>query len=370
MNLKGAIVIAFSGRKYLMVRHCTRAWEFPGGRAEGNETPLETARREFLEETGLEGTAWKDCGTARLITGNLALFTCKASGRPVPRAGEISEARYFTAPPIDLSFARQEYFQLLDMAGHQPKRKTDYDAASRDFDSMRGKTATDDYWTEAIMRWGDIRAESKVLDIGCGTGRHSLCVRDRSGAEAYGIDYSAGMLSKANAKCPGTWFRGDACSLPVPGGTFDRAMLILMLQHVDDEPLAISEARRILKPGGALLIATVSHSRIRRHIARFFPGLVKIDLDRFMPVPELRWHLRNQGFTCIRQHIMRPAKRTETVRDITDRFRRRYISTLALVPEKDFERNIAVFEKRLRETYGNSVETDLEITFIEARKPD
>jgi hypothetical protein len=67
---------------------------------------------------------------------------------------------------------------------------------------------------------------------------------------------------------------------------------------------------------------------------------------------------------------MRPAKRTETVRDIIDRFRRRYISTLALVPEKDFERNIAVFEKRLRETYGNSVETDLEITFIEARKPD
>jgi len=369
MNIKGSIIIAFSGRRYLMVRHSARAWEFPGGRAEGDETPLETAKREFHEETGLEGTGWKDCGIARLVTGNLALFTCHVTGFPKPQTSEICDASYFSGLPINLSFDRAEYFLLMGMAGRGRKPKTDYDAASREFDNVRRNTATDDYWTGAIMKWGHIDGDSRVLDIGCGTGRHSLCVRDCCGAEIYGMDYSGGMLEKANAKSKGSWLRGDASNLPVLDGTFDTAMLILVLQHIDDEPAAISEARRALKPGGRLLIATVSHSRIRRHITKLFPGLVKIDLDRFMPVPEIRWHLRDQKFTSIRQHIMRTDKKTETVENLVDRFRRRYISTLALVPEKDFENNLATFENRLRKQYGSQVETDVEITFIEAHKP-
>ncbi|MDD4307847.1 MAG: methyltransferase domain-containing protein [Thermoplasmata archaeon] len=367
MSLKGSIVIAFSGRRYLMVRHAQRAWEYPGGRSEGNETPLETAKREFVEETGLAGTGWKECGIAHLVTGDLALFTCKVSGRPKPQTDEISEARFLTALPVNLSFERQEYFQLMAMAGLGPKQKTDYDAASREFDSLRGKTASDEYWTDALTRSGHIRSGARILDIGCGTGRHSIAL-ERAGAEVFGLDYSAGMLSRANTKTRGCWAQADAAGLPVGGEKFDLAMMILGLQHVDDESLAISEARRALKPGGRILIATVSNARIRRNITGLFPGLAKLDLDRFMPVPELKWHLRNCGFTEISQYVMRTPKKTETVDALVERFRRRYISTLALVPEKDFERNLAIFEARLRKICGNSAETDVEITFLSAVK--
>jgi ubiquinone/menaquinone biosynthesis C-methylase UbiE len=177
------------------------------------------------------------------------------------------------------------------------------------------------------------------------------------------------MLSEANAKKRGIWLRGDASNLPIESEAFDAAIMMLVLQHVDDEVMAISEAWRALKPGGRLVVATVSHSRIKRHIMRHFPGLVDIDLARFIPVPELKWHIRNQGFLDARSHVVKGEPTTQIVDSIIERFRKRYISTLALVPEKDFEKNLVIFENRLRSKYGSHVENDVEITFIEARKP-
>jgi ubiquinone/menaquinone biosynthesis C-methylase UbiE len=368
MKLKGSIVIAFSGRRYLMVRHSTRAWEFPGGRAEGDETPLQTAQREFVEETGLEGTGWKDRGIAKLITGNLALFTCNVTGNPQPQSDEILESRYFYGLPVNLSFDRLEYFQLLRMAGRGPKTKTDYDAASKNFDLIRSNSSSADLWARALVRWGRITSPFMVLDIGCGTGRYCLEINKSCGAEMVGLDYSGGMLSEANAKKRGIWLRGDAAHLPVVYETFDVAILMLVLQHVDDEVMAISEAWRVLKPGGRLVISTVSHARIRRHIMRHFPGLVGIDLARFIPVPELKWHLRNMGFADVHSHVVKGEPTIQSVDSVIERFRKRYISTLALVPEKDFEKNLGIFENRLKRQYGSQVDTDVEITFIEARK--
>lgn len=369
MNAKGAIVIAFSGRKALMVRHSARAWEFPGGRREHGESLADTARREFYEETGLAGERWADHGTVELDTGVFGLFSCRASGKPAPRTAEIAEACYFTGLPMGLSFDRPEYFRLLELAGRPPKPRTDYDAASREFDSLRGRTATDGIWSGSIAEWGRIGPGDRVLDIGCGTGRHSLSVREGCGAVTIGIDLSPGMLERARSKCPGAWVLGDAAGLPFRAGSFDRAMMILVLQHVGDEPLAIAEARRVLRPGGRLLIATVSQSRIRRHVTRLFPGLAKLDLDRFMPVPELVRHLREQGFTGIERHVMRTPPRAEPVDDVVERFRKRYISTLSLVPEEDFGRRLAVFERRLRAECGKTVETDVEITFVVGTRP-
>lgn len=47
------IRVTESGREFLLVRHHAGHWAFPKGHPEGDETPMETARRELLEETGL-----------------------------------------------------------------------------------------------------------------------------------------------------------------------------------------------------------------------------------------------------------------------------------------------------------------------------
>ncbi|MCK5397447.1 MAG: methyltransferase domain-containing protein [Thermoplasmata archaeon] len=370
MKLKGSIVIARNGRKYIMVKHTERAWEFPGGHIEGKETPLEAAKRELKEETGLTGRNWKDCGVAELDNGNLALFSCNVSGIPEPDTQEIGEARYFTTPPIGLSFERHEYFLLLEMAGWEPKKKTDYDIASKEFDNIRSKSTVHlDDWINSLIRWGKIGKNTRVLDAGCGTGRYSLEIHERTGANVTGIDFSRGMLSKASQKNTGIWLQGDASSLPFESENFDTVIIMLVLQHVDDEPKVISEAWRVLKPGGQLVIVTVSHARIRRHIMRHFPGLVKIDLDRFMPVPELKWHLAHLGFENVHHHIVRSQQTEASIDSLIHRFRNRYISTLALVPEGDFEKNLAIFEKELRKNYGETVKSNVEMVFIESRKP-
>ncbi len=42
--------------------HCPHVWSFPGGKNEANETPLDTARRELQEETGIKGKLWRHIG--------------------------------------------------------------------------------------------------------------------------------------------------------------------------------------------------------------------------------------------------------------------------------------------------------------------
>jgi len=369
MRLRGSIIIARHGRRFIMVKHGERSWEFPGGHIEGNETPLAAAKRELIEETGLTGTKWHDCGIAKLENGNLAIFSCSVCGRPDPRTHEIEEARYFTGLPMDLSFRRHEYHQLLDMAGYGPKPKTDYDTASIDFDNIRSRNPLHlDDWTNGLIRWGRITNESRVLDAGCGTGRYSLEIGKRTGAKVVGTDYSRGMLGQACRKEVGRWLQSDIARLPFGDRAFDTVIIMLVLQHVDDVPLAISEANRVLKNGGQLVIVTVSHARIRRHIMRHFPGAVQIDLDRFMPVPEMKWHLANQDFVRIHHHIVQSEPTESTIEQTLQRFRKRYISTLALVPEKDFEKNMEIFEKALREHHGQTIENTVELVFIEARK--
>jgi SAM-dependent methyltransferase len=99
-----------------------------------------------------------------------------------------------------------------------------------------------------------------VGDIGCGDGRYIDALRG-AGAQVLGVDLSIGML--AGVQTPPTLIAADAQSLPLTTASLDAVMMMHMLYHVPDPPIAVAEASRVLRPGGQLLVATNG----RRHLA-------------------------------------------------------------------------------------------------------
>jgi SAM-dependent methyltransferase len=92
----------------------------------------------------------------------------------------------------------------------------------------------------------------RLLDIGGGTGNYALALKQEEW-EPVVADRSPEMLARAAGKGLET-VEADAQRLPFPDCTFDAAMMISMLHHVPDRAAALAEARRILKPGGRLVL--------------------------------------------------------------------------------------------------------------------
>jgi ubiquinone/menaquinone biosynthesis C-methylase UbiE len=103
-------------------------------------------------------------------------------------------------------------------------------------------------------------ADLKVLDVGCGTGRHSVELA-RAGASVTAIDFSAGMLAKAKVKegAAGIVFRRQdiQARLDFADGAFDRVICCLVLDHIEKLNLLFSEMRRICRPAGEVIVSVM-----------------------------------------------------------------------------------------------------------------
>jgi len=97
-----------------------------------------------------------------------------------------------------------------------------------------------------------------VVDIGCGTGPLVAELTGR-GVRCIGVDSSPDALDAARRRTPSaTFHEGSVGAIPLPDASTDAATLIEVVEHLDDVTLAaaLSEARRILRPGGTLMLTT------------------------------------------------------------------------------------------------------------------
>jgi demethylmenaquinone methyltransferase/2-methoxy-6-polyprenyl-1,4-benzoquinol methylase len=114
------------------------------------------------------------------------------------------------------------------------------------------------------------RGGPSVLDICCGTGDIALAFHNRTGARVVGVDFSPPMLSVARAKVRRRgrgreidMACGDALALPFADDTFDIATMGFGLRNLSDYGAGISEAARIVRPGGRVLILEFAPPRGR-----------------------------------------------------------------------------------------------------------
>nr|WP_260408331.1 methyltransferase domain-containing protein [Planomonospora venezuelensis] len=98
----------------------------------------------------------------------------------------------------------------------------------------------------------EVRPGERVLDVGCGTG-HDLESLARAGAVPVGVDASAEMATRSRARCPAV-VQADAARLPFPAGSFDGCRIERVLLHVADPAAVVAEVRRVLRPGGRLVV--------------------------------------------------------------------------------------------------------------------
>src|SRR5215813_3174760 len=119
-------------------------------------------------------------------------------------------------------------------------------------------------WKDAMVEWLNPRAGWRVLDVAGGTGdiafRIGAMARSRGGeADITVCDINADMLGEGRRRAEQkgeagiVWVCGDAEKLPFPDAHFDAYTIAFGIRNVTHIEAALSEARRVLKPGGRFL---------------------------------------------------------------------------------------------------------------------
>jgi ubiquinone/menaquinone biosynthesis C-methylase UbiE len=180
--------------------------------------------------------------------------------------------------------------------------RREYDRAAAEYDRRwaRYNRAS----LDLLRAWMEGRKLGRVLDVGCGTGNLASAAAEwGASVEAYvGVDLSPGMLGVAAAKLraggwPGAAVAGSAVALPVATASFDTAFCASNLHYWPDPHAGLSEIRRVLRPGGRLLLVDWDRAPLRmRAFDLWMRRVVRVEYQRIYSRQELRALLHDVEF--------------------------------------------------------------------------
>lgn len=109
---------------------------------------------------------------------------------------------------------------------------------------------------EQFLQWLAPGPDLSWIDVGCGNGSFTELVVRRCAPRAIaGVDPAAAQLSYARSRPAARvaeFRRGDATALPYPSGTFDAAVMALVIFFLPDPERGVTEMKRVVRPGGVV----------------------------------------------------------------------------------------------------------------------
>lgn len=204
-------------------------------------------------------------------------------------------------------------------------------APSYDFNNRIHSFGQDQRWRRKGVRLAAPDADSVVVDVACGTGDLSEAFHDAGVARVIGVDFTPEMLDVARARAARAgrerleYRDGDATALDLPTDSADVLSIAFGIRNVNRPELALAEFRRILKPGGRLLILEFSEPENRlirglnalytRRIMPLTATMLSGDrsgayrylprsIETFLPRAELEARIREAGFENVQQHSL------------------------------------------------------------------
>jgi ubiquinone/menaquinone biosynthesis C-methylase UbiE len=187
----------------------------------------------------------------------------------------------------------------------------DYDATNIPAGYDRGRDHGPEYldlWMKAISSHLEAGPVSRVLDLGCGTGRFTEALAAHFDAEVIGVDPSNKMLEEARRKRrdgrvkyqPG---RGEA--IPLLDGTVDLVFMSMVFHHFESAAVVAGECRRVLRNEGTIFVRAGTRERIPLYpYVPFFPTSTPI-LEECLPSAAfVRETFEAAGFRTVAAEIL------------------------------------------------------------------
>jgi SAM-dependent methyltransferase len=130
---------------------------------------------------------------------------------------------------------------------------------------------------ERVIEGLQLPARARILDAGCGSGRNMVDFA-RHGTVT-GIELSHTSVLLARERDAGEVVEGSVADMPFEGDSFDMAASLDVIEHLEDDLEALRELRRVVAPGGALLVTVPAyqwlwsgHDEINHHHRRYTRG--------------------------------------------------------------------------------------------------
>ena len=206
-------------------------------------------------------------------------------------------------------------------------------------------------WLEALRASLPRRAITKVLDLGCGTGRFTTGLSKTFECPVIGVEPSNAMLSVARSQdAPNVeWKLGGAEEIPLQDQAVDLVFMSQVFHHLVRPRQALREINRVLTPKGYLAIrnGTREHNKDLAWL-RFFPGAREIEDERTPSQEELEESVCAESFELISHQTIHQLFASSND-EYFEKISQRGLSALIMIGDEAFQSGLQRFQNWVRE---------------------